>query len=144
MVVCTLPHFSPLKLGSFAVLSKTFLLGKNRETIIVQNVFSLGNYAKPSQVKNQKHFFLGSVVKLLPIKNIISPGEIHIVLTTPTVPVLAISCVPSNPSHFKKKCVSHPTYWHSNRKKKQRDNRRIKRRLMKTGGSDQPGSSRDV
>ena len=81
MVVCTLPHFSPLKLGSFAVLSKTFLLGKNRETIIVQNVFSLGNYAKPSQVKNQKHFFLGSVVKLLPIKNIISPGEIHIVLT---------------------------------------------------------------
>ena len=81
MVVCTLPHFSPLKLGSFAVLSKTFFLGKNRETIIVQNVFSLGNYAKPSQVKNQKHFFLGSVVKLLPIKNIISPGEIHIVLT---------------------------------------------------------------
>ena len=84
MVVCTLPHFSPLKLGSFAVLSKTFFLGKNRETIIVQNVFSLGNYAKPSQVKNQKHFFLGSVVKLLPIKNIISPGEIHIVLTRPT------------------------------------------------------------
>ena len=65
---------------------------------------------------------------------------------TPTVPVLAISCVPSNPAHFKKKRVknSHPTYWHSNRKQKQRANRRMKRRLLKMQDSDQPGSSHDV
>ena len=37
---------------------------------------------------------------------------------TPTVPVLSTSCVPSNPAHYKKKSVSHPTYWRSNRKKK--------------------------
>ena len=35
---------------------------------------------------------------------------------TPTVPALSTSRVPSNPSHFKKKSASHPTYWHSNRK----------------------------
>ena len=63
---------------------------------------------------------------------------------TPTVPILAISCVPSNPSHFKKKRFSHPTYWHSNRKSKQRANRRVKRRLLKSDDLGQPGSSRDV
>ena len=62
---------------------------------------------------------------------------------TPTVPVLSTSCVPSNPAHYKKKSVSHPTYWHSNRKQKQRENRRIKRRILRTGCSSQAGSSRD-
>ena len=62
---------------------------------------------------------------------------------TPTVLVLSASCVPSNPSHFKKKSVSHPTHWHSNRKQKQRGNRRTKRRLMQTCDSAQAGPSRD-
>ena len=63
---------------------------------------------------------------------------------TPTVPVLAISCTPFNPAHFKKKKVSHPTFWHSNRKQKQRANRRIKRRFLKMYDPDCPGSSHDV
>ena len=62
---------------------------------------------------------------------------------TPTIPVLSASCAPPNPSHFKKMSVSHPTHWRSNRKQKQRGNRRTKRRLMKTGDSAQAGSSYD-
>ena len=50
--------------------SKSFFLGELRETVIGQN---------------QNHFFLGSVVKLLPVKNTVSPGEIHIVLTGPSL-----------------------------------------------------------
>ena len=76
-------------------------------------------------------------------ETITEPDDSLETFQTPTVPVLSISCVPSNPSHFKKKSASHPTYWHSNRKQKQRENRRIKRRLLKTGGSAQAGSSHD-
>ena len=80
-----------------------------------------------------------------PTEEIIPEPEVQLEpFQTPTVPVLAISCVPSNPSHFKKKRVSHCTYWHSNRKQKQRANRRIKRRFMQLSDPDQPGSSHDV
>ena len=55
--------------------SKPFFLGELRETVIGQN---------------QNHFFLGSVVKLLPVKNTVSPGEIHIVLTEARSPAKKI------------------------------------------------------
>ena len=83
----------------------------------------------------------------LPTEEIIPEPEIPLEpFQTPTVPVLAISCVPSNPAHSKKKRVrnSHPTYWHSNRKQKQRANRRMKRLRLKMNDPDQPGSSHDV
>ena len=79
-----------------------------------------------------------------PTEEIIEPEVQLEPFQTPTVPVLAISCVPSNPSHFKKKRVSHPTFWRSNRKQKQRANRRNKRRFMQMNDPDQPGSSHDV
>ena len=65
---------------------------------------------------------------------------------TPMVPVLAISCTPHNPAHFKKKKVtSHPTFWHSARKQRQRANRRAKRRFLQLyEDQDRPGSSHDV
>ena len=65
---------------------------------------------------------------------------------TPMVPVLAISCTPCNPAHFKRKRVtSHPTFWHSARKQRQRANRRLKRRFLQLyENEDCPGSSHDV
>ena len=65
---------------------------------------------------------------------------------TPMVPALAISCTPPNPAHFKKKKVtSHPTFWHSARKQRQRANRRAKRRFLQLyEDQDRPGSSHDV
>ena len=69
-----------------------------------------------------------------------APSE---VFETPKVSELSVSVIPSNPSHFKKCSVSHPTYWHSNSKKKQRGNRRLKRQMIKGSAFGKAGSSHD-